>query len=97
VGSNGEGLQDIINEALPNEIIDVPFYQNPRALTTDQDFLTATYKAGRYVETLKALKARKDSKTMGTPTPKKDNKDGQNSEKGSGKAASSQGDKGDSK
>jgi hypothetical protein len=95
-GSNGEGLQSIVNQALPNEIIDVRFYQNPRALTTDQDFLTATYEAGRHVETLKALKARKDTKTTGAPTPKKD-KDGQGSGKGSGKAATSQGEKGGSK
>jgi hypothetical protein len=99
-GSNGEGLQDIINEALPNEIIDVRFYQNPRALTTDQDFLTATYEAGRHVETLKALKARKDAKASGAPAPKKDKKDdkhGQGSGKGSGKAANSQEEKGGSK
>jgi hypothetical protein len=92
-GSNGEGLQDIINEALPHEIINVRFYQNPRALTTDQDFLTATYEAGRHVETLKALTARKDAKAGGS-APKKDSKDGQGSGKGSGKAATSQGDKG---
>jgi hypothetical protein len=78
-GSNGEGLQDIINEALPNEIIDVWFYQNPHALTTDQDFLTATYEAGRHVETLKALKARKDAKAAGAPAPKKDKKDDKDS------------------
>jgi hypothetical protein len=69
-GSNGEGLQDIINETLPNEIIDVRFYQNPRTLTTDQDLLTATYEAGRHVETLKALKAQKDAKTSVAPAPR---------------------------
>jgi hypothetical protein len=61
-GSNGEGLQDIIDEALPNSIIDVRFYQNPRDLRTDEDFLTATYEAGRHVEKLAALKARKAEK-----------------------------------
>jgi hypothetical protein len=48
-GSNGEGLQDIINDALPNKIIDVRFYQNPADLITDEDFLVATYQAERYV------------------------------------------------
>jgi len=67
-GSTGEGLQDIINEALPNEIIDVRFYQNPRPLRTDEDFITATYEAGRHVEELQALKARKAAKTPATTT-----------------------------
>jgi hypothetical protein len=65
-GSNGEGLQHIVNEALPHEIIDVRFYQNPRPLTSDQDFLTATYEAGRPVEPLKALKTEISS----APNPK---------------------------
>jgi hypothetical protein len=43
VGSNGEGLQDIINEAIPNEIIDVRFYQNPADLNTDEDFLVVSH------------------------------------------------------
>jgi hypothetical protein len=37
-GSNGEALQDIIDEALPNSIIDVRFYQNPRDLRTVRTF-----------------------------------------------------------
>jgi hypothetical protein len=89
-GSTGEPLQTIINEALPQDITTMRFNQNPRALTTDVDFLTATYEAGRHVETLKALTARVNAKTSGTPTPrkdKKDDKDGQGSGKGSGKAA----------
>jgi hypothetical protein len=86
-GSNGEGLQDIVNKALLDEIIDVRFYQNPRALNTDQDFLTATNEAGRYVETLKALKARKTAKAG--PPPATQPKDGQSSGK-TGKAVNSQ-------
>jgi hypothetical protein len=58
-GSNGEGLQDIIDRVLPNNIIDVRFYQNPQDLRTDEDFLTTTYEAGWHVEKLVALKARK--------------------------------------
>jgi hypothetical protein len=96
-GSTGEGLQDIVNRALPREIINVRFYQNPRALTNDQDFLTATYEAGRHVETLTALGHQLDGKTSGAPAPKKDDKDGQGSGKSTGKAATSQGDKGGSK
>jgi hypothetical protein len=99
-GSNGEGLQDIINQVLPDEIIDVRLYQNPRALVTDQEFLTAIYEAGQHVETLKALKARKAGKTTSGPTPKpkdgKNGKDGQSSEK-TGKAANSQGEQKGSK
>jgi hypothetical protein len=63
--SSGEGLQDIINEPLPNSIIDVRFYQNPRPLRTDKDFLTATYQAGYHVEELQALKAWKKGKEVG--------------------------------
>jgi len=65
-GSSGEGLQDIINETLPNDIIDVRFYQNPQPLRTDEDFLTATYEAGRHVEELQALKARKAARNAAT-------------------------------
>jgi hypothetical protein len=83
-GSNGEGLQHIINKALPHDIIDVRFYQNPRPLTTDQDFLTATYEAGRHVEALKALKSQMSS----APAPKQ-----KEDQKQSGKAAKSQGEK----
>jgi len=71
-GSTGEGLQDIINEALPNEIIDVQFYQNPRALRTDEDFLMATYEAGRHVEELQVLKAQKAAKTSAALQGKKE-------------------------
>jgi len=66
-GSSGEGLQDIINEALSNNIIDVRFYQNPRPLRTDEEFLTATYEAGCHVEELQALKQRKKGKETGKP------------------------------
>jgi hypothetical protein len=65
-GSNGEGLQSIINRALPHDIIDVRFFQNPRPLTTDQDFIQACYEAGKHVEALKALK----NQTTATPNPK---------------------------
>jgi hypothetical protein len=79
-GSSGEDMQDIINNALPNNIIDVRFYQDPHLVRTDEDFLVATYEAGRQVEELQALEARKTAKNAGkpkdvpgrnTPTPKR--------------------------
>jgi hypothetical protein len=93
-GSNGEGLQDIINEAIPNEIIDVRFYQNPADLNTDEDFLVATYSAGRHVEKLAALKAAKVAKAAASGSGKEKEKEGQKSGKTSGKARDSQGEKG---
>jgi hypothetical protein len=92
-GSTGEGLQDIINKALPDKILDVRSFQNRQALRTDDDFLTATYEAGRHVEELQALKVRRTQSTPTTggskPTEKKD---GQSRQK-AGKASTGQGER----
>ena len=44
----GEALQNKVNLALPLEIIDMRFAQNPRLFTEDEPFLVATYEAGRH-------------------------------------------------
>jgi hypothetical protein len=90
-GSNGERLQDIINEAIPNEIIDVRFYQNPSDLNTDEDFLLVTDEAGRHVEKVAALKVAKAAKAA--MSGKEKEKEGQQSGKASGKARDGQGGK----
>jgi hypothetical protein len=84
-GSNREGLQDIINEAIPNKIIDIRFYQNPADLSTDEDFLVATYQVGWHVEKLAALKAAKAQRTEAVESGKEKEKKGQKSGKTSGK------------
>jgi hypothetical protein len=93
-GSNGEGLQDIINEVIPNEIIDVWFYQNPADLNTDEDFLVATYQAGRHVEKLAAVHAAKAEKAAASGSGKEKEKEGQKSRNASGKGRDGQGEKG---
>jgi hypothetical protein len=92
-GSNGPGeeLQDIINEAIPNEIIDVRFNQNSANLNTDEDFLVATYQAGQHIGKLAALKAAKAAKVAASGSGKE--KEGQKSEKASGKARDGLGEK----
>jgi hypothetical protein len=84
-GSRVEGLQDIINEAIPNEIIDVRFYQNPADLNTDKDLLVATYQAGQHVEKLTALQTAKAQKAAASGSGKEKEKEGQKSGKTSSK------------
>jgi hypothetical protein len=62
-GSTGEGLKDIIDQAMPNDIVDMRFAQNRGIITNDEDFLVATYEAGRHVERLRALRAAKSDAT----------------------------------
>jgi hypothetical protein len=65
-------LKDIIDQAMPNDIVDMRFAQNRGIITNDEDFLVATYEAGRHVERLRALRAAKSDATgrSGTQGPK---------------------------
>jgi hypothetical protein len=77
--ATGEGLQEKINMAMPDSILDMRFNQNEEDFVDDEHFLRATYKAGLQVEKKKALKAAKEA------LQSKDIKGGQGSGKGSGK------------
>jgi hypothetical protein len=62
-GATGQGLQEKIDLAMPDEILDMRAAQFKGILSTDEEFLTATEEAGLHVERTKALKAmRKESK-----------------------------------
>jgi len=52
-GVNGTSLKEIINTALPADIISLRFSQNRGPLHNDDDFLLATEEAGRHYEELK--------------------------------------------
>ena len=52
-GVNGTSLKEIINLALPADIISLRFSQNRGPLHNDDDFLLATEEAGRHYEELK--------------------------------------------
>jgi hypothetical protein len=83
--ATGEGLQEKINMAMPDSILDMRFNQNEEDFVDDEHFLRATYRAGLQVEKKKALKAAKEALRSSGPPGKEDNKGGQNSSKGSGK------------
>jgi len=52
-GVNGTSLKEIVNTALPPDIISLRFSQNRGPLHNDDDFLLATEEAGRHYEELK--------------------------------------------
>jgi hypothetical protein len=56
-GATGQGLQEKIDLAMPDEILDMRAVQFKGILSTDEEFLTATEEAGLHVERTKALKA----------------------------------------
>lgn len=62
----GEALQSKVNMALPLEIIDMRFAQNPRLFTEDEPFLVATYEAGRHWENRNLLAKEKTAVERGT-------------------------------
>ena len=64
----GEALQSKVNVALPLEIIDIRFAQNPRLFTEDEPFLVATYEAGRYRENRNLLAKVKAATERGSRT-----------------------------
>jgi hypothetical protein len=57
VGVTGQGLQEKIDLAMPEDILDMRAAQFRGILVTDEDFLLATEEAGQQIERNKALKA----------------------------------------
>jgi len=78
----GESLQEKINLAMPQTIIDMRFAHHMGEFVDDEHFLTATYEAGVHVEQRKALEE--------LWTGKKE-KEGLNPGKDSGKSCKGQG------
>jgi hypothetical protein len=83
--ATGEGLQEKINMAMPDNILDMRFNQNEEEFADDEHFLRATYRAGLQVEKKKALKAAKEALRSLAPAAKEESKRGQGTGKGSGK------------
>jgi hypothetical protein len=83
---NGEALQNKVNLALPLEIIDMRFAQNPHLFTEDEPFLVATYEAGRHWENRNLLMKEKAAIERGSG-----GQSSNTSSKGSGKGSKDQG------
>jgi len=66
-GSNGQGLQRIIDLAMPDNILEMRASQFRGVLNDDEGFLSATYEAGKQVEHLKALKVERTEARGGQP------------------------------
>jgi len=64
----GDALQSKVNVALPIEIIDMRFAQNPHLFREDEPFLVATYEAGRYWENRNILTKEKAVNKRGSGT-----------------------------
>jgi len=58
--ANGESLQEKVDLAMTDAILDMRFSQNEGEFTDDDDFLHATYRAGIQVEKRKALRATRE-------------------------------------
>jgi hypothetical protein len=56
-GATGQGLQEKIDLAMPEDVLDMRAAQFRGILVTDEDFLAATEEAGQQIERNKALKA----------------------------------------
>ena len=66
-GSTGQGLQRLIDLAMPDDILEMRASQFRGVLNDDEGFLAATYEAGRQRERLKALKAERNEARGGQP------------------------------
>ena len=55
--ATGEGLREKIDQAMPDNILDMRFAHYMEEFIDDEHFLMATYNAGLHVERRKALKA----------------------------------------
>jgi len=58
--ATGEGLREKIDQAMPNNILDMRFAHYMEEFVDDQHFLMATYNAGLHVEWRKALKVARE-------------------------------------
>jgi len=75
--ATGEGLREKIDQAMPDNILDMRFAHYMEEFIDDEHFLTATYNAGLHVERRKALKAAHEAQP-GSGTGRKDGPDGKN-------------------
>jgi len=75
--ATGEGLREKIDQAMPDNILDMCFAHYMEEFVDDEHFLTATYNAGLHVEQRKALKAAREPQP-GSGTGRKDGPDGKN-------------------
>ena len=75
--ATGEGLREKIDQAMPDDILDICFAHYMEEFIDDEHFLTATYNAGLHVEQRKALKAACEAQP-GSRTGRKDGPDGRN-------------------
>jgi len=73
----GEGLREKIDQAMPNNILDMRFAHYMEEFIDDEHFLMATYNAGLHVERRKALKAACEAQP-GSGAGRKDGPDGRN-------------------
>jgi len=64
----GDALQSKVYVALPLEIIDMCFAQNPHLFTEDEQFLVATYEARRHWENRNRLAKEKAASERGSGT-----------------------------
>jgi len=77
VRGTGEELREKIDQAIPDNILDMRFAHYMEEFIDDEHFLTATYKAGLHVERKKALKAARESQPR-NGAGRKDGPDGNN-------------------
>jgi len=75
--ATGEGLREKIDQAMPDNILDMRFAHYMEEFIDDEHFLTATYNASLHVERRKALRATREAQP-GSGTGRKDGPDGKN-------------------
>jgi len=59
--ATGEGLREKIDQAMPDNILDMRFAHYMEEFIDDEHFLTATYNAGLHVERRKALRTAREA------------------------------------
>jgi hypothetical protein len=64
--STGEAMQDMVNKALPTDIVHMRFARSAGTFTDDDTFWHATFEAGRQVELEKNVIKRHESVPMGS-------------------------------
>jgi len=75
--ATSEGLREKIDQAMPDNILDMRFAHYMEEFVDDEHFLTATYNAGLQVEWRKALKVARETQP-GSETRQTDGADGKN-------------------
>ena len=75
--ATGVGLREKIDQAMPDNILNLHFTHYMEEFVDDEHFLAATYNAGLHMERRKALKAARKVQP-GSGTGRKDGPDGKN-------------------